>query len=798
MIFTSTYSGPTYQPDDNDRLARLGAAAKAAPGFSESLALETFQSMTEAEFKFRMDSREYALQVEGELRQEMFWFEMSEVSYFQALNAYHDQNMEIVYLTEHWKPEERAKIISQGLLPYSMPKIHKYAMTMLGEMMGQETELRTHARTTDEEPFAEAMNTLLRYFDRESRWDSHKNYVRRDALIGSRGVAGCRKDPANMMGGVKKSRYRPHELMWHTRTAINTIDETKYMERIYYDYRANVMMEFPEFAEEIRDFTPQAYGMQAAHIAQLDVMIKPRIQPPSGTVEPVYVHDPYVYYMWRDAVLRREFFRKHPLTQFRVVDPYRSKFYDADTKQQAWEWGKKCYQYWQNMFAAQGINDEPQISDPEIVTKDQIERCTVIGNIVVRVEPIGEAFPYDVLATEFLDGSVTSPFGHAKDPVRIADRMTMRLDQFGGASKGKRVVNLSALQGIEMDDVDLKRNLASDEPLLVRIPLGMGRISDIMENVAPPALGPIADVMKKNADEALDEFLGGENFIGQQQSSAESGRAVMARQTAASLGLIPFEKETEAWEEHLGRKEVQIIQSLDPIVIRAILRNEDPAVCDALMQAMAASGVESLAEIDMRLELVETQASPSTKDRILSQIQYIMGQSPALAAAWSDMATEYMDIDDSIRKKVEAKMQAQQQHDNMLAERQQAHTEYIERTELDLKHMDRMIRLKEMEIEANPPWQKTMSVKLPQTPAMLATAASTAGMEADARGVAQDLSFGALLRQGERDMQQQHRNENLLPEEIEGLENKAKQPYRNPTPTVENSTARDDKTVSKD
>ena len=111
MIFTSQYSGSSYKPSEEGRLTRLALEMQGAPAFSESLALETWQSMSEVEQQWRMSSKEYASQEEGRARQEMYWFEQSEVNYFTKLNEYHDQNMDIVLHSEHWRPEERAKII---------------------------------------------------------------------------------------------------------------------------------------------------------------------------------------------------------------------------------------------------------------------------------------------------------------------------------------------------------------------------------------------------------------------------------------------------------------------------------------------------------------------------------------------------------------------------------------------------------------------------------------------------------------------------------------------------------------
>lgn len=751
---------PTTGMSTDSRMMMLGQEIMDTPGFAESVAMEIWSYLPEEEQQRRQNARAYAEEMTSKILTEVWYFEQRHIPIFSALNAYHDQNIDFALLSRQWSDEEKAVFESQGLIDYVNPTLRRFAITALGEKMGRKTEWRPRARRPEHDAYATAAGVGMRWAAMRNKWSLQKAYVYRDGMAGSRGVAGCRLDPKNPFGGIVLERYRPHEFMWDVTTARDPrLKGTKYLERIYLDTRTSLMVEFPEWAEEIKNHTTP--GMWGMHFATLEAIIKPRIDAPLGSNAPATVFQPLGSQMWQDSILRREFFRRHPVRKFRVVDGYRKKIVDFYSYDQAYAWAQATYQYWKNLMVSVGMDTEPAISDVQAVYVDVIDRVTLAGNIVLRVEQFGEEeFPYHFFIPEWIDGSITSFFGHGKDHQRIINRMFTRIDQAAGGVKGKPIVNRWALQG-EYSQEELDAILASDtQPLYVNVPPGMS-LDDVIKITGTPSIGELPSMLLKMAFEGQQQMFGGLNSVGDQQSSQESGKAVLARQSAASVAMIPYEAEFEEFDTMAGKAVLQSVQRLDHVTLMAIIDESTQDDTATTARDILSFGEQTLSEIDLDLEITEIAASPSARDRRLQQTSYLMQQ---LGQDGKFLLPAFMadaDIDEDIRKKVEQQMQEQQQFDRDMQMREQAHAQYMETQRLDLEHLDRVLRMREIAIKEAPPPTIAGTIKLSDSPAAEAMLYNRVGIPADPLGVQQDKAIKALFDQQVRNMVQDEFNKRV-------------------------------------
>lgn len=753
----SAWSG--YTPDQ--RGIQLGQQIMDTPGFAESVAMEIWNYLPEVDQQMRRDARAYAEEMTAKILTEVWYFEQRHIPIFTSINAYHNQNVDFALLSRQWTPEEKQVFADQGLLPYVDDMLRRYALQALGEKMGQRTEWRARARRPSEDAYSTAANIGMSWAAKRNKWKMQEHYVYRDGMVGCRGVAGCRIDPKDPYGSIMMERYRPQEFMWDVTTARDPrLKGAKYLERVYLDTRTNLMCEFPEWADEIQQHT--VAGMWGMHFATLEAMIKPEIDSPTGSSAPNTVFYPLSTQMWRDSILRREFFRRHPVQKYRVVDGYRKKIVDFWTKDQAQAWASTSYNYWKNTLAAAGMdNVEPLISQVQPVFVDIIDRVTLAGNVVLRVEPFGQdEFPYHFFVPEWLDGSITSFFGHGKDHQRLINRLYTRVDQAAGGVKGKAIVNRWALQQ-EYTQEELDANLASDtQPLYVNVPPGMN-LDDVIKITGTPSIGELPMMLFRMTTEGQQQMFGGLNTIGQQETSQESGRAVLARQSSASVAMIPYQEEFAEFKRGVGESLLQCVQRLDPVVLAAIIDQSENDPNAVTARDILAFGEQSLAEIDMEVEITEVTASPSERDRRVAQEVYIMSQMGDQARYVLPALMKDMDIDEDIRRQIEKSMTDDQNFQRQMQQQELQHKMWLETQELDMKHADRLLKMEDLRIKATPPPTLAASMKLTDSPAAEASIYNRLGIPADPLGVMQDKAVMEQFRQEIRNMMQDEFNKRV-------------------------------------
>lgn len=750
----------------------LAQQAMQNSGFRESLALAVWTSLPPEEQSTRMDLRSYAESMTNDARYELLQFERAQQEPFMLMNNVHNEN--IAYFTgRQWTPQEKQAIIDAGLKPYVDNKLRRHAITLLGEQIAGSTEWRAYGINSDggdDDMRAEGVNYMLRWAQQENDWRLKKHYVFRDGVIGGRGIAQVRLDWRDPKGKILLERHRPQEFMWEISSATDgTAVDSRYFWRGSHVPRTELIAEFPEWADELTNFDARAF---AYNYYWRDSVVRPWIQSTvgEGNFQDVQF-DPFAYYMWRDFILKREFYRKRTELQYAITDAMRGVTENYPTQDMAMARAQKLFNYYQSVARLQGQDlGENIVSLPRPVQVDVVDKLTWAGDILLRVERSdADRYPYHVYCPEYYDGEITSVFQHGKDLQKLSNRMLTRFDQAAGGVKAKMLFNTFYVDQ-DMTPEEIRTNLISEtEPMLIKGTPNLD-LSSVAHSINPPPIGSLPGVLAEWAKSGLMDMYGGENSVGLEQTSAESGRAVLARQHAASLSTIVHFEEFDRFDKHMGQAAYYALQFIDPAVQRVVINTSG----NPQRKSLVDYGITSLSDLDFKIEIGEVTAMPTKKSAAYAALSTLSSQNPAIVQYVTPLLLKYVDVDKSDIDQItqgmaQDKAEAQQQQ---MA--QMEHEQHIENVKLDMMHLDKLIKLKELELAILNPTKTSIAATLKDPdPATLAGLMVHGGIPADTVGLAAGQALKIMMEQEKTDMQQTHRNKLLLPAERENLKPKA-------------------------
>lgn len=704
-----------------------------------------------------LDAQGLAREMETRLLAELYDFEQVQFPYFQPLNEQFQENVDY-FNSFQYSDEDKAAIIAQGLKPYTVNIFKRFGLTFLGEAMARRTMWRAKGLGQESRAKEEFANRILRHVFEENNWQMGEYYIIRDGMIGNRGVCSVGLDPMNPLGAIKLERHRPQEFMWHVGTAKDPrLSGIRYLERIYMESRARMIVEFPEWAEELKRGMFGDIRSRWGH--KIDNFVQPKV---TGTMASLGYNsrfDPYVEgaWAWRDWIVKREFYKVEKELRYRVADGYMKTFYDFELKQQAEAFAYELNEYYKAKLAR---NRTPvnaiAVSAPMPAYVDVIYQTIWAGDNLLRVEKTGHnKFPYFFFIPEWYDGDITSFFQHGKDQQRLLNRQVTYMDEAAGAAKGKIVINRGALEDDQTPE-EVTENLQSiSAPLFINVPTGR-TIKEMVDRIPAPDMGQIPTLMYKLMTEAQLMMFGGENSIGLQETSQESGKAVAARRAAASLATIPHFEEFSVFKKSVGEEVLFRAQSLNPVVQMMIVNGtQDPEA-----QEIIFDGEQGIADLRFAIQVAEVEASPTEKDARLSRLMVLASQAPDLAPHIMKTALKYSDVDKSDIDEIMASVQEQMNIDRQMALTEQAAKEDKERRALEIQYLRELIRLRELEIKEENPAKIGLNFMFKEpNPSLTAEILKREGIDADPMGVAAGESIKSILeeeklqREHERDME---------------------------------------------
>lgn len=645
------------------------------------------------------ESKERAQDTEAKARKIRTDFEISYAGPFSARMDVGEETSSF-YQSDQWTPRDKEDLINDGLPPRVSNMMKRQIDTFLGEVIAKETEWRASGVTPEADKKSDFVDHLLRATAQANNWQRTKYFIIRDALVPGVGVGSAMLDPANPKGMIKLERYRWQEFMWQLESAKDgSLAGCKYIERLYFADRQKLKWEFPLWADQIENMQGNMYAYQYPY---LNTMIRPKVHRTVGSSvgDDSMTFDPYTSRLSRNVLFKREFYRRREVPRFRVVDSYTGSGNDFDSYDQALDFFYKMKKYYQIMLAPQmGIPEDqvrPAISSPQLVHPTVVDQEIWIGDTLVAVNPSDvDRIPYKFCIPEYVDGTITSYFEHGKDMQRMRNVAMSFIMKLAASSKGRYIVN-DYLWPQNMTQEQIDNMLISD---IQPIHISTNKAEDINKLVgyiAPPPQGQLMNNLIGFATDDLNYYFGGLNSVGSQESSGESGKAVMARQQAAAIATIPSMNEIENFDREIGEDVAYLWQFTDPNVqIMATNASGDPE-----FRSMASEGIISIKDLEFRVRIAQVIGSSTEREAEVARLGRIAEQGgEAVAGAIIPTMLKKMDMDYDDRMEITNTIQQNQQFDQDLQQRDQAMREYETKMKWELAKQDRILKAKALEIE---------------------------------------------------------------------------------------------------
>lgn len=672
-------------------------------------------------------------------------FERSYAPFFNQRKAVYEENYRY-WQSQQWTDTDIANLLGDGIPPYISNIMKRQIDTLTGEQRSRECDWRAVGRSQEADSHAEFQNHYLRAVAQKNEWNRRKAIIFRDAVIGGGGVASSALDPADPKGNIKLERERFVEFMWHLETAKNgSLEDTKYLERIYWVPRTTLMWEFPYWAEGIQNLD----GMMYANIYPwLDTLIRPQVRRTTGSGAGYdgAQFDPFTSRLYRQMLLKREFYNRRMQPRWRVSNGYTATHYDVDSQAQASYIYQQLCEIWRiNQSAATGQDADqiiPRIAEPRFVQVPVVDQEIWIGDELVAVNRDNDnSPPYHFLIPEYNDGTITSYFEHGKDMQRLRNISMSVLHKKAASFKGKWAINMyylgqntseAAVDRMMMDELKVFK-FSNPDPEAVKRAF----------NYVPPANqdGAFINSLIEFTTNDINYNGGGLSAVGVQESAGESGRAVNARASQAAIATVNLMDELNYFDKEVGERVLYLQQFTDPNVAwRAINPDGRPE-----FMSMADAGIQDSEEQQYSVDVVEVLSSTTQREAELQRLTNVvsqLGPNSPLAAPTAMVMFKKMDMDKSDRDEIMQQVQAQQQFQQQMAERQQALAEQQQKMhEFDTiqRHQEEQKRLELEEMKIKQP-AVSLALKGTDAPGLVATVVNEAYQDAgaDPMGVLSD------------------------------------------------------------
>ncbi|MEM1966498.1 MAG: hypothetical protein QXO86_01310 [Nitrososphaerota archaeon] len=503
------------------------------------------------------------------------------------------------YRGEQWTEEERRVIAMQNRYPYVFNEIFHKVDHLLGVQLQTRLDVAVKPMAPQYDMSARLLEAVINLFDNLNSIDVIESEIFQDMLIYGIGAArvswSWRDTPT---GYVAVERVHPVDLLWDLNAIQRNLADARWMARILWVPRADLVEMYPEHASVIADMPSHGrdWGIEG-RIPFFPTNWKGSFD----NATPPMQYLPYLEYYER-------------LTEwvYVVTDRYRGERVSFEKAREAEEYARGL----SNTYADAGKTLYDELGFPMIII-DRIERSryalvVAIGNKVVEARELDiPTFPFVVAFAYFLNGEYWSLVDNLVDPQIFVNRFLSEWDyQTGAAAKNLVTVQENLLRrGMTYEHV--RAELSRRSPVLPVISHDAIR--------AHPSQHPLPELFQgvSFGIQRMNEYMGGRNFMGLQESAAESGRAIIARAEQAGLARLRLFENLKLW-----RKQVTEIALW---YIRNFLSVDDALSLvgwDEMARTWLDTGVlDTLKEVRVEVEVDEAYVSKTYQERMFQLLR---------------------------------------------------------------------------------------------------------------------------------------------------------------------------------
>jgi hypothetical protein len=729
-------------------LQMLENALRQDPGISRSLVLNRrgYRSLNDA-----LDNRATVERHLNHCKDRLDSFLETSIPIFQPAVRRELESVDF-YNGIQWDQSDIQAINEAGVYAHQSNLHTRWVKTLMGEHVNGQTVPYAVADDSshDNKMAVGLLNNGLMAVTQEQQYSRKEQQWFFDGVVRGRGYMSVAPDICDPQGSISIKRVRPEEIMFDVWSAEDgALTNVSQFFRGGFRDLEGLIYQYPEWDDMLRKFAVGPQG-QAKHDLYF-TLLNPKPQyslkarnsgfapTENGGLDGRYQGNGFSWLMYsarrsRKLAYTMEFYNRRTEHGYAVYDIWQNVDHHFTQLPQALYFYKNLREAYALAFAAEGLPDTLAAEAPRPYGLKMIDREVWCGDVLLEYKSTEtETIPYFQYACDYHDGYWRGFFDDDHDHQRVFNRMFVILDQLLGSSKSKDVVNLHYWpKGTTQEKAKDVMTRAS-EPVV---------INDMRPDAAQSAMYRYDAANNSQAPAMIMDFVrsasqqqqGGLNSIGQPAFAGQSAKHATLMTRSAQSGTGDVFAELRYSQENLGESLAYHIQFLRPGIRLAFVDSQDRMQYIQFTQ----EGIRDIRRLKYKIEISETLAMPTERDRRQMAMFELFGQSPDLIKHGLPYILEASDWEQTKIDGIVASVAEERDYLRQQAEREQGLKEFVEQTKWSLAGIDRT--LKELDIRLKNLPDLTVVAKINQLgPGGISEIMEARGIPADPDGVEDDL-----------------------------------------------------------
>ena len=516
------------------------------------------------------------------------------------------------YAGIQWTDLEIAAHHQQNRLPVVFNEIQHKVDHLCGTQTQTRMDSKCLARERGDEEAAQLLTYVVKWVEQVNDLEYTESEIFKDALIKGFGAAVIYWHMDDIEGGYPKIEKVPfNELYWDGNSKKLNLEDARWMARVIKMSRLEAMEMFPDHAETIESLSSMgAWGGVSGYSVPTR-----RQESFSGT----YYRN---HERGRETVEVIEYYERVKIFRYVVYDGIRGDEVHFDSRREAYEYFDGLVEGYTDEGDSITASDGTQLVKIVTHTLNQMLQTVLIESEVIEHNLLAiRDFPFVVNFGYFSDGAYWAFVDALIDPQMQINRAFSQWDfSLGTSSKNAIMVIKSALaRGYEL--ADLKKDWSGTAPIIpVNSPQAIQQLPN--QPVNPELFNSINFSIQR-----MNDYAGGKNALGLQESAAESGRAVIARAEQGGLARLPLFDNLRYWRQQLTLRIVWWIKNyMEPNQVFRIIGQDK----DIRYVTLDDGQMDTLREIKIDVIIDEAVKSESVRERQFQQLKELFAIMPGI------------------------------------------------------------------------------------------------------------------------------------------------------------------------
>lgn len=543
------------------------------------------------------------------------------------------------YKGKQWTEKEEKAHETQFRKAYVFNEVKSKVDHLIGTQTQTRLDARLVPREKGDEAGAELLTFIVKWAEQTNNLEFVETEVFTEGLIGGVGIAVVSWKNDDMQNGYPSIEKVPtNEMYWDVNSRNIDLSDARWMARVAYVPKIDLLELMPDKSEAIENASAVSTDVNGYGGKYFNLMTERQTIALQGRFLSARNYE-------RDVVQYIEYYERRKIYQFVVADEIQGKVRKFDIKEEAEKFHKGLVdEYLDNGTTLQNPDGSERIV-LDVILKNCLYQTIIIGDKVVSCELLAlDDFPYILFFAHFDEGDYWGFVDDLISPQELVNRSFSQWDyQIGTSLKNAiTVVELMLKRGTTIED--LRRELSKTAPVIsVAAHAAINPLPNTQ--VSPDLFQSISWAISR-----MQDYAGGRNALGLQENAAESGRAVLARAEAGSVGRLPLFDKLRLWRAGVTMRLVWFIKNfMVPGQVLRIIGMDESTQYVELDDGI----LDTFKEIKIDVKIDEAVKSDSIKERNFQQLKELFsvmkGLPPEIA---TKMLLEYSAIPESKKREI--------------------------------------------------------------------------------------------------------------------------------------------------